>query len=400
MTFVVLTLGFNIEYLGSLPVGCLVLYMMRLAYLRVTGQFKDRWTMQEKEALIKSETKIEKNQSIFRPLGLLHVGDLQGKNLRSRDLGLPGSFYASIMYDPLRYAPSDKMRASLIKMDSSSGCTHEVGTTISPGITSNPVWEQMQESTELMRLKHLLPDDRIWGQKEDMDTSLSYPILQPLTDGSFISNDDDEQAVGLSLMPWEQSFGAVVIQVRFSDVLGMELFDNTLGEVVIPLAKLAGSGRTVEGWFRLLSVGTTDTIPGEESPDESAVELEGEESETESEEGEDSPAPVVAFPELYVNIKFSSNALSGGDGMSPSDDMESFKVICEEMSRTASIAQSNSIGVIGSSLNTINTVRTLGGKLQNQISVVVDMVERVRNAFNFSVRQLDLCPSRSLYSII
>ena len=363
--------------------------MMRLAYLRITGQFKDRWTMQEKEALIKSETKIEKNQSIFRPLGLLHVGDLQGKNLRSRDLGLPGSFYASIMYDPLRYAPSDKMKASLIKMDSSSGCTHEVGTTISPGITSNPVWEQMQESTELMRLKHLLPDDRIWGQKEDMDTSLSYPILQPLTDGSFLSNEDDEQAVGLSLMPWEQSFGAVVIQVRFSDVLGMELFDNTLGEVVIPLAKLAGSGRTVEGWFRLLSVGTTDTIPGKESPDESAVELEGgDESETESEEGEDSPAPVVAFPELYVNIKFSSNALDRGDGMSLSDDMESFKVICEEMSRTASIAQSNSIGVIGSSLNTINTVRTLGGKLQNQISVVVDMVERVRNAFNFSVRHI------------
>ena len=376
--------------------------MIRLAYLRVTGQFKDRWTMQEKEALIKSETKIEKNQSIFRPLGLLHVGDLQGKNLRSRDLGLPGSFYASIMYDPLRYAPSDKMKASLIKMDSSSGCTHEVGTTISPGITSNPVWEQMQESTELMRLKHLLPDDRIWGQKEDMDTSLSYPILQPLTDGSFISNDDDEQAVGLSLMPWEQSFGAVVIQVRFSDVLGMELFDNTLGEVVIPLAKLAGSGRAVEGWFRLLSVGTTDTIPGEESPDESAVELEGEESETESEEGDDSPAPVLAFPELYVNIKFSSNTLDRGDGMSPSDDMESFKVICEEMSRTASIAQSNSIGVIGSSLNTINTVRTLGGKLQNQISVVVDMVERVRNAFNFSVRHtyVSYRPLSSMFIII
>ena len=201
--------------------------------------------------------------------------------------------------------------------------------------------------------------------------------------------------MGLSLMPWEQSFGAVVIQVRFSDVLGMELFDNTLGEVVIPLAKLAGSGRAVEGWFRLLSVGTTDTIPGEESPDESAVELEGEESETESEEGEDSPAPVVAFPELYVNIKFSSNALGGGDGMSLSDDMESFKVICEEMSRTASIAQSNSIGVIGSSLNTINTVRSLGGKLQNQISVVVDMVERVRNAFNFSVSHI-----RSLSSLL
>ena len=70
--------------------------------------------------------------------------------------------------------------------------------------------------------------------------------------------------------------------------------------------------------------------------------------------------------------------------MSLVDDVESFKVVCEEMSRTAAMAQGNRIGVIGSSLNTINTVRTLGGTLQNQISYVVDMLERVRNAFNFS----------------
>jgi len=72
--FVILTLRFNLEYLGALPIGCLVLYIIYLAYLRVNGHFKDRWTMKEKEALIKSETKIEKNQSIFRPLGLLQVG--------------------------------------------------------------------------------------------------------------------------------------------------------------------------------------------------------------------------------------------------------------------------------------------------------------------------------------
>ena len=66
--------------------------MIYLAYLRLNGHFKHRWTMKEKEALIKSETEIKKNQSIFRPVGLLQVGDLQGKHLRSRDLDCQEAF--------------------------------------------------------------------------------------------------------------------------------------------------------------------------------------------------------------------------------------------------------------------------------------------------------------------
>ncbi|KAL7527369.1 hypothetical protein ACHAXR_006588 [Thalassiosira sp. AJA248-18] len=397
--FVVLTLRFDLEYLGSLPIGCLVLYMIYLAYLRVNGNFKDRWTLKEKEALIKSETRIEKNQSIVRPVGLLQVGDLQGKHLRSRELGLPGSFYASILYDPLRFA-DEKERASIIKIDTSSGCTHEVGATVSPGITSNPIWAHVHESPELVRLKHLLPDDRLWRQENEVDASLAYPILQPITENSSNDKIDGVQRTGgVQLMPWEYSFGAVVIQVKFSDVLGsLQMFDNVLGEVVVPLAKLAGSGRTVEGWFRLLDVGTKDTVPGE-APDESITAKSGETEDTDSEDG---VLPAAQFPELYLRVKFSSSAaLSGGVCLSDdmesskviceemsrvclSDDMESSKVICEEMSRTVAIAQDSSIGVIGSSLNTINTVRTIGGTLQNQISIVVDMLERVRNAFNFS----------------
>lgn len=358
--------------------------MLYLAYLRINGHFKDRWTLQEKDALIKSETKIEKNQSIFRPLGLLQVGDLQGKNLRSRELGLPGSFYASIMYDPLRYA-DEKTKASITKLDSLSGCTHEVGVTVSPGITSNPVWSHVQESPQLMRLKHLLPNDRLWRHEEEIDASLSYPILQPITDDVYSDeNADDRQNATVALMPWEQSTGAVLIQVRFSDVLGtFQVFDNVLGEVVIPLAKLAGSGRAVEGWFRLLDVGTTDTVPGD-SPEDVVTKTKTLDEEDSDTEEETESVSQVAFPELHVRVKFTPNALTGGASLS--DDMESFKVVCEEMSRTASIAaQENSISMIGSSLNTINTVRTLGGKLQNQISFVVDMLERVRNAFNFSV---------------
>lgn len=375
MLFILLTVRMNLEYLGALPIGCLVLFMIYLAFLRVTGHFKDRWTMQEREAVIKSETKIVTNQTIFRPFGLLHVGDLRGKNLRSRELGLPGSFYACIMYDPLRYA-DDKTKSSQIKVDLSSGCIHQIGATVSPGITSNPSWLHVQDSPELMRLKHLLPDDRIWRKEKDIEASISYPILQPVTSCG--------DSVGISLLPWEKSYGAIVIQVRFSDVLGsFSLFDNVIGEVVIPLAKLAGSGRIVDGWFRLLGVGTTETVPGKasattnENIDEFIENIDGGHEQIHSE----------AFPELHVKVKFSSN--SGlTDGACSTDDVESFKVICEEISRTASTAQENSVGMIGSSLNTINTVRTLGGQLQNQLSYVVDMLERVRNAFNFSVSEL------------
>ena len=275
------------------------------------------------------------------------------------------------------------MKSSLAKLDTSSGCIHEVGATVSPGITSNPVWTHAQESLELMRLKHLLPDDSLWRQEEEekVDASLSYPILQPITeDGGFSQEDpDSSMRTGVQLMPWEYSFGALVVQVRFSDVLGsFQMFDSMLGEVVIPLAKLAGSGRAVEGWFRLLDVGTKETLPGESSDDVSV-------KSGASGEEEENAIPTLDFPELYLRAKFSSNtSRHGGIDQSLPDDMETSKVICEEMSRTASLAQENSIGVIGSSLNTINTVRTLGGKLQNQICIIVDILERVRNAFNFS----------------
>jgi len=385
---VLLTLRFNIEYLGTLPIGSLVLYMMYLGYLRVNGHFKYRWTLQEKDALIKSETKIETNQTIFRPLGLLQIGDLRGKNLRSRELGLPGSFYASIFFDPLRYA-DPKIKPSIIKLDSTAGCIHQIGSTVSPGITSRPIWNEPQESPELIRLKYLVPNDRLWRPEEEMDASLSYPILQPVTDCD--SSDEDAgggRGVGLSLKPWEQSFGAVVIQVRYSDVMGyIHLFDtvlgeaNVLGEVAIPLAKLAGSGRVVEGWFRLLDAGTTDTIPGK-SQDDTAVQSRAASEDSDSKDDDRFIPNAVEFPELHVKVKFTKQSLPGGTSLV--DDVESFKVVCEEMSRNAAMAQENSIGLIGSSLNTINTVRTLGGTLQNQISYVVDMLERVRNAFNFS----------------
>eukprot|EP00984_Skeletonema_dohrnii_P029267 scaffold19714_cov144-Skeletonema_dohrnii-CCMP3373.AAC.1 len=381
--FVVFTLTFNMEYLGTLPIGVIVLYMVYLAYLRVNGRFKDRFISKEKDALIESEKKIEKNHSIHRPIGILEVGELRGKHLKTRELGLPGSFYATISYDPMRYA-DEHAKASLAKIDASSTCSHQIGSTISPGITSNPIWTNFQDSAELMRVRYLLPDDQTLGRHLSQDvkeTSLKvmYPVLQPLTeDGEGIAPVDavdGGQRSDVQLMPWESSYGAIVIQVRFSDVLGT-LFDNVLGEVVVPVAKLAGSGRAVEGWFRLLDVGTTDFIPGD-STDETTEEA-GTELSVAKKGEEDKELPQIELPEIYLKAKFSPNF---GDS---SSDLESSKVICEELVRTASLSQGNGVGVIGSSLSTLNTVRTLGGTLQNQISFVVDMIEKARNAFNFS----------------
>ena len=359
-----------------------MLYMVYLAYLRVTGRFKDRFISKEKDALIESEKKIEKNHSIYRPIGILEVGELRGKHLKTRELGLPGSFYATLSYDPVRYA-DEHVKASLAKIDASSTCSHQIGSTISPGITSHPVWTNFQDSAELMRVRYLLPDDQTLGEHLSQDNDetplkVMYPVLQPLTEDEGIAPDDDAdggQRSDVQLMPWESSYGAIVIQVRFSDVLGT-LFDNVLGEVVVPLAKLAGSRRVVEGWFRLLDVGTTDFVPGD-STDETE-ETATESSDVKKGEEEDKLLPHIDLPEIYLKAKFSPNF--GGS----SSDTESSKVICEELVRTASLSQGNGVGVIGSSLSTLNTVRTLGGTLQNQISYVVDMIEKARNAFNFS----------------
>eukprot|EP00804_Cyclotella_cryptica_P009305 CCRYP_008976-RA/>CCRYP_008976-RA protein AED:0.07 eAED:0.07 QI:1632/1/1/1/1/0.75/4/1949/1546 len=380
IVFVALTLGYNLEYLGALPIGILVMYMVYLGQIRLTGKFKERWIKKEKDALVESESTIEKHYTIHRPVGLLHVADLRGRNLRSRDLGLPGSFYVSISFDPLRYA-SDKEKKSFSRLDAASSCTHHVGTTISPGITSSPIWSRIRESAELSRLKHLLPDDRLWSEDLGTDSEglVKYPILQPITKDRSLyldENEDDRRSMDIGLLPWESSLGALVLQVRFSEVLGsFQLFENVLGEVVLPLAKLAG-GQEVEGWFRLLGAGTTDTVPGTSDDDPIA--------ETKprglSEDGESIPDEHdTDVPELHAKVKFLTHSIQ------PSSDTETSRVICEEMSRTASVSREGSIGMIGSSISTINTVRTLGGTLQNQLSYTVNIIEMIRNAFNFSV---------------
>jgi len=388
-------------------VGTLVLYMVYLAYLRLSGHFKERWTDVEKLALIKRESKVNMNQSIYRPLGLLRVGDLRGRNIRSRDLGLPGSFYVSILYDPARYADA-RASSELANVDVSSGCAHEIGSTVSPGITASPEWNSIEDSAELTHVKHMLPNitdilDHTRHEAagsmggSERRSSIGYPIPTPITERvrEVVMASDNEPATNtrLSLLPWEESHGAVVLQVKYTEVLS-SFFDNVLGEVVIPIAKLVGSGnKGVEGWFRVLEAGTKDCIPGDEpesprsAPDPAGDGDAG--SYQRSSSSGKGTAPPIEHPQVHVRVNFSPTVIAGDSALQKSD-IEASKVICEEMARTASGKQSSGGSVIGSSLNTINTVRTLGGNLQNQLAFVVDLVEQGRNAFNFSSPQITI----------
>ncbi|EJK56333.1 hypothetical protein THAOC_23806 [Thalassiosira oceanica] len=347
------------------------------------------------------------NQSIYRPLGLLRVGDLRGRNIRSRDLGLPGSFYVSILYDPARYADA-RASSELANVDVSSGCAHEIGSTVSPGITASPEWNSIEDSAELTHVKHMLPNitdilDHTRHEAagsmggSERKSSIGYPIPTPITERirEAVVASDNEPATNtrLSLLPWEESHGAVVLQVKYTEVLS-SFFDNVLGEVVIPIAKLVGSGnKGVEGWFRVLEAGTKDCIPGDEpesprsAPDPAGDGDAG--SYQRSSSSGKGTAPPIEHPQVHVRVNFSPTVIAGDSALQKSD-IEASKVICEEMARTASGKQSSGGSVIGSSLNTINTVRTLGGNLQNQLAFVVDLVEQGRNAFNFSSPQITI----------
>ena len=73
--------------------------------------------------------------------------------------------------------------------------------------------------------------------------------------------DGDNNAEQFELVSWEDSKGAVVIQIRFSDVLNkLPIFDKILGEVVIPPFESIVNN---EQWYWWMVSGTTKRNDGE-----------------------------------------------------------------------------------------------------------------------------------------
>jgi hypothetical protein len=313
-------------------------------------------------------------------VGKIEVSVTQGKNIRSKDLGLPGSVGCRVFVDPLRYL-SDKKKGQVIAIDSSAATIHEIGTT-DFHFTQQPQWLKLYESEECKRLKQLLPDDSVFfGTASEENISLQlpqhaaalrFPMLQPFSARSK-ELDVAGRLLHSELEPWSSSPGAVVVEVRFQDLLNALGFDDALGEVCIPIAKLIENGE-IRGWFRVLEVGSLIASPVSE------VLKEADDRESDA-IGHDEQHPLV-----YVNLKWIPP--SEPEKVAETDHMASL-VIQEELIRYTILAQKNKVDLVGSSIGAFNTVRGLRGNvqlIQNGLGAALDVIESTRNAFNFTVR--------------
>ena len=389
LIFIWLCLRFNMEYIGSLPPSMLALYMTYLWKKRRAGQFATRWIKTEREARVEAEKKLTINHSTHRPIGFIDVSVMRGKNLRSYELGLPGAAYASVFWDALHFVP-EADRERFVEIDPSARGSHEIGSTVASGITSHPEWTAVVESAESERLKQLIPaDEDAIGEAAGADgatesvspLSLQFPILQPISQyANAGSNDGRNSDNTIRLVPWESSPGAIVIQICFQDALNkFALIDPYFGDVTIPLDRLAKK-KEIEGWFPVNDI--SGNANGIEKSASSGT-LEGKESKT--------PLKGKGHgdqPQVYLKLKLTLPESSSGPYEDTSDaDKEASVIIAEEMMRLSAMAEGENIGLIGTGLNTFNTVRGLNSQLQgiqNTLGGVLDTIERVRNVFNFA----------------
>lgn len=343
-----------------------------------------------------------------RPTGTIKVSVVRGQHLSPPNgLGLPGSLVATVTWDSTKYL-DEKSKKKLIEYDPTSKAPYHVGETESSSVTFNPEWSIMHESDQLQRLKQLLPSTNFLSRTNSDDTVMSnvthnrggsdnvleVPILQPISalrqilDVKSESAGEDENFDEIELMPWEADLqkGAIVIQVRFSDVLSkLPLFDQILGEVVIPFHNIANGG--VDGWFQVLPKGTLETIEDDSIEDTEPADKQSfltrlTDPDSDSELQRDDEVQ-IEVPRIYIKADFVPPNTAVTD-----IDRETSVVVAEHMIWSAN-ATKDSRGFIGSSLETFNTVRGVTGQvqyIQNVLGTILDIIEIIRNAFNFTVR--------------
>ena len=323
--------------------------------------------------------------STHRPIGFLDVAVVKGRNLRSYELGLPGAAYVSVSWDPLRFA-SETDKKKLSEYDPTAKDNHELGSTLAAGITSNPEWNSIVESSESERLKQLLPADEDTADADgdpqevtgDIEHhSFQFPILQPVRYGEKSSATDDDRGESIHLVPWTSSPGAIVVQICFQDAINkFALIDPYFGDVVIPLRHLAEE-KEIEGWFQVNDYGAQHSSASADNLQSLPMTSNG------SRRGDlPSPAPRSGEdhgePAVYLKMKLAIPESSAAPANMSDAEKEASIIIAEEMVRLGAMAEGENIGLIGTSLGTINTVRGIGGQLQGIQNTLVSAADSFR----------------------
>jgi hypothetical protein len=322
------------------------------------------------------------NYTLHRPVGVLSVGVLRGRNIRSPELGLPGNVGCRVYWDPTRYA-TEKRKKAVVALDKSAAVTHDIGST-NFLYNMNPVWNQMTESTGAKRLQLLLPNDGdFFGttRKETHKEAMDFPILQPFKESNGVP----------ALVPWTSSCGALVVEVKFHDVLNMlGGSDYAVGEVSIPFSRLAEAGN-LESWFNVLDVGASSVLPASTQEGNQGASLD-----SGAHKVKEAPTnqAIDESPQVFLRIKWTAPEHSNeriDNEVILESELEASFVIQEEMVRSAVMNREQKFDVVGSSIGAINRFRGLSGNLllvQNTLGLILDTFEAFRNAFNFAVSGL------------
>jgi len=372
-----------------------------------------RLVKKETEEKLKEMRGASVKYKTHRPAGGLEISISRGRNLVPH-YGIPGSLVSSIIWDPLKFA-DENAKKSIVECDPSSNGLHQIGETEGSGVTSSPEWKKVHGSNELERMKQLLPSKNFLSRTQSSgdlscidptqlnDNVLHFPILQPIApiDQQEASAADDgsdgNDAIHLEhvkILPWEAAKGAIIIQVRFADVLNtLPIFDQILGDVVIPISMIA-KDMMVEGWFEVLEKGTLRTI--ELPKDDDSTHICNDDGEnlstrlatqdaTNDEKESISKIEPDSKPSIYLKVKLN---VPGGRNISDIDKETSI-VVAEHLIRSAKKTD-HGPGFLGTSISTFNTVTGVRGNLQhlqNQLGDALDMFEIVLNTFNFTVSQ-------------
>jgi len=363
LIFVGLCKKFNMEYIGCLPIMVAIAAMISNLIGRKSGRLKHRFIKRQRETCIKEVLEVSVDRSVHRPIGAFNVCIKKGRSLRSQELGITSSVGCNVFWDPLRYCIDADEEKKLISEDKLLGARHDVGHTEFL-FSVNPEWKDMKKSNALLRMQRLSPNleaslsgrlEKLFGKKQiHAKKSLVFPILQPI---QRIKQSDEQNSA--CLLPWSRVLGALVVQVKFGDVLNkLPGFEDTIGEVVIPLSELVLRNE-IKGWFQVTKVNSTRLVKCDED--------------------KDSGSPCV-----YLHLRWVPPDLDIGysEGL-----REESLVLEEDMIRAASSHALAQRDIIGNSLEALNTVRGIGGTLQsiqNTLGDIVDMLEIARNIFNFA----------------
>ena len=309
---------------------------------------------------------------IYRPIGQLRLCVVKGRNIRSPELGLPGNVGCNIRWNPTLLF-DEIQKKQTIEIDESAGTTHEIGST-NFVYSINPVWGQMEESDESKRLNLLIPTDQgaffDLATKSDECEMIKFPVLQPL----------GKRGDRHCLVPWESSGAAIVVEVQFTDLLNIiPGSDYSVGDFAILFKDIVRNGN-ISGWYDINIAGQGGSSTACTKPE--VLDQAGAKREN---------SPSDNKPQIYVKATWTPLE---EQNIALDTTREASHAIQEEFVRSALLMQRQAerLGIIGSSIGALNSVRGISSNLQmiqNTLGSTLDLCESCIHVFDFTVRLFD-----------